>query len=182
MARPENEVADELARLNCRVDEQQLKALAQALVSGESVLDAFAVGKTVNYGYARALVVTSTEILFVTHEPGLFSAGNTAVYRMYWQDVASLSDDSRGWLRLGGYGGSAIQAGFTGDERRSEAFKRFVQRLQDRVAALKSSSNAGPARASDTLTAQLERLANLRERGHISDEEFDLAKKRLLTP
>ena len=47
-------------------------------------------------------------------------------------------------------------------------------------ALLAADQEAAPAPAASSLTTELERLAALRERGHLTDEEFSAAKRRLL--
>lgn len=188
MARPEQEVAEELSRLNCRVDKQQLKALAQALTTGEAVLDAVSGRGEPNVeprSSRVALVVTASEILQVSLDDR-WSEGSI-VRRLYWPDVARLdtplynNHSFETGIELTGYS-STGHVCVSYDKRACPAdeFAAFVQRLQERVAAVKSASNASVAKTGDALVAQLERLANLRERGHISNEEFELAKKRLL--
>jgi membrane protein YdbS with pleckstrin-like domain len=83
--------------------------------------------------------------------------------------------------RLIGYGDVVLEA--AGSEGRSElhdipdpeGFQHEVYVARE----LRTLPRRGDGRPADALDA-LERLADLRERGHLSDEEFEVAKRRLL--
>jgi membrane protein YdbS with pleckstrin-like domain len=83
--------------------------------------------------------------------------------------------------RLIGYGDVVLEA--AGSEGRSElhdipdpeGFQHEVYVARE----LRTVPRRGDGRPADALDA-LERLADLRERGHLTDEEFEVAKRRLL--
>jgi uncharacterized membrane protein YdbT with pleckstrin-like domain len=85
--------------------------------------------------------------------------------------------------RMLGYGDLVIEsAGSQGQSRLTDipdpqGMQSEVYRARE-LRALHFASPTGPR--SDDVVSQLERLAELRERGHLSDEEFDRYKQRLL--
>jgi len=87
--------------------------------------------------------------------------------------------------RLLGYGDVLIEsAGSQGQSRLvdipdPEAFQSQVYRARELRALHFRGSGNGPAQARDAIQ-QLEVLADLRERGHLSDEEFAAQKRQLL--
>ena len=88
--------------------------------------------------------------------------------------------------RLLGYGDVLIEsAGSKGQSRlddipKPELFQSQVHRVRE-ARHLAMRHGPGPVdRASGGVVHKLERLAELRERGHLSDEEFEAKKQRLL--
>lgn len=90
------------------------------------------------------------------------------------------------WERLLGYGDVTLEsAGLQGsstldDVPDPEGFQSQVYRVREaRSVALRD--GPGPiGSASGDVIGELERLADLRERGHLSDDEFEARKRRLL--
>ncbi|MEX1177639.1 MAG: PH domain-containing protein [Nitriliruptor sp.] len=87
--------------------------------------------------------------------------------------------------RLLGYGDVLLEsAGSQGQSRLSdipdpEHFQSQVYRVREARSLSMRSTGPGEGPAGDVVS-QLERLADLRERGHLSDEEFETRKRRLL--
>lgn len=88
--------------------------------------------------------------------------------------------------RMLGYGDVVLEsAGQQGQSRLTdipdpETFQSQVYRVREaRSLAMQRGPGAGDHPAGDVVS-QLERLADLRERGHLSDEEFERKKARLL--
>jgi hypothetical protein len=194
------DVADELRRAGCKyASERQCEKLSQLLMDGETILDAIAAyEKKRPYidqtDRAHLLTITSLRMLSVRQEPdGFFSNGDIVSSQMYWNDIASVgfsgkSRDQTGSVSITGYTAQIGTIHFLPHDRRGmgvpplteQELIDFGQRLQTRLAAMKSGS-ATPDRSSGSLVDQLERLSALRERGVISEEEFQLAKRKLLS-
>lgn len=183
MARPEQEVAKELERFGCLLSHDRVSAIASELSPGESIVDALAKKDGWFQQLDTCVVVTSRQIM-TDMEKNRF-------HRIYWQDVAKIetqagSGDIYPSLRVQGYGNSSLTAYFTDKFMKSEQFRAFYSDLFERLTNHKSpaapSGRAGQTAApsSDSLIDKLERLAELRERGHISKEEFEQAKRKLL--
>jgi membrane protein YdbS with pleckstrin-like domain len=88
--------------------------------------------------------------------------------------------------RVLGYGDVLLEsAGSQGQSRLSdipdpEAFQSQVYRVRE-ARSFAFRHGPGPAdQAPGDVVSRLERLADLRERGHLSDEEFEVEKRRLL--
>lgn len=86
--------------------------------------------------------------------------------------------------RVLGYGDVVVESAGQGGQTRfmdipdPEAFQSQIYRARElRTLHFKSAGQHGRAR---DVVEQLEALADLRERGHLSDEEFELKKARLL--
>jgi|CXWL01.1.fsa_nt_gi hypothetical protein len=56
----------------------------------------------------------------------------------------------------------------------------FVKATQEQMHALRGQIKSAPQPAAMDIASQLERLANLKEKGHLTEEEFQSQKKKLL--
>jgi hypothetical protein len=64
-----------------------------------------------------------------------------------------------------------------------QEYQPYLERLRAKIAESRSANPlADVARAGNLLVSELERLAGLLEKGHISANEFELLKRRLLAP
>jgi hypothetical protein len=190
MARPEQEVADELAALGYPVGPRPLQSIAEALVNGETVVDAY---NGAEHGqwmerYNGLVLVTRLRILYIHYWIGSkspapeYREGEPAeVTTVWWSDIANIDRHNRqdqlsvrSFEAAGGFSGD-----YTGEELKSQKYKDFVQCLQDRLAVVKASA-ARRATPSEDWLRELERLAALRQSGALTDEEFQLAKLKLL--
>lgn len=61
-----------------------------------------------------------------------------------------------------------------------EAFRAFTERVQAKVAALKSASGGAIASGGGEALDQLERLAKLKASGALNEEEFQSGKRNIL--
>lgn len=97
------------------------------------------------------------------------------------ENIVNVLFSQRVTERMLGYGDVIVEsAGSQGQSRLADVpdpqgFQSEIYRARE-LRSLHFSLGSGPL----DVVAQLERLADLRERGHLSDEEFDRAKRRLL--
>ena len=63
------------------------------------------------------------------------------------------------------------------DKREYEKARPYIERMRELIAAAKRPSSA----PSGDIASQLERLAQLKASGALSEDEFESAKRRLLT-
>lgn len=97
------------------------------------------------------------------------------------ENIVNVLFSQRVTERLLGYGDVIVEsAGSQGQSRLvdvpdPQGFQSEIYRARE-LRSLHFSRGSGPV----DVVAQLERLADLRERGHLSEEEFDRAKRRLL--
>lgn len=188
MARPEHEIEEELDRLDCEVYDRQLPCIAQALSADDTIVDA--VGGKDYYSKSHVvLILTQRQILGVTQNLSRFAKGQVIeVQRLYWRDVANIEvsnpNNPEPHLTVLGYGNAGGVGGrFDRGAVPLDRFAKFADKAQQLMAAAKAapSSSRSASRASQgNLLDQLERLAALREKGHISKDEFEQAKRKLL--
>jgi hypothetical protein len=189
--RSQDAVAGELANLGCKATDLQARALAQQLADDEAVIAALAgYGQRSElgpFGYCDCLlaVTPARAIQIDTSRGGWFSSPKFLECSfVYLADVIEVSYEFHGEasdILTPGYGVyvraprtvvRTFRRAATGEQMRS-----LVEFVRIRVAALQD-----PA-VQDHPTSfvdELERLGGLKERGLLSDEEFEQAKNRLL--
>lgn len=100
------------------------------------------------------------------------------------ESIVNVRTDRSLWERLLGYGDVTLESAAAQgssvlqDVPDPEAFQAEVYRLREARALALRHGVARPPRSE--VIDELERLASLRERGHLSQEEFEQAKHRLL--
>ena len=183
MARAEEEVAEELERLGCKVNDKQLSTIAELLVTGEVVIDALAaIGEDYDgRSFPAALLITSKQVLWVPYKLSFWSGGKVSEERLYWQDVANLEFTAPACVTAKGYGtAGSVRAWFKKRSVDQRRFQEIAGKIQERVANAKAPQARPASGDQDSLVDKLERLAALREKGHISTDEFEFAKRKLL--
>ena len=185
MAKPEAEVAAELQRAGCADLSPKLGGeLAHNLTKGEAVVDAIAGDNADDMAFGdRVLLVATPFWALVVREwiGGLFREARVTTDYIHWRDVQTSQSDSKdGYIALFDHNGaSKVRLHIKRSNAQEQDFAAFCEYMQERVIAAKSSSSS-TRQAGNLLIEQLERLASLRERGAISEAEFDLAKRKLL--
>lgn len=144
--------------------------VAWLLVAGRSILD-----------YWFTNYVLTTERIIV--RSGMIARTGTEIPL---ENVTNVLFSQSVVERVLGYGDVALEA--AGQQGRSEladipdpeAFQSLVYRVREaRTLAMRQGPGARDHAVGDVVS-QLERLADLRERGHLSEEEFERKKARLL--
>jgi uncharacterized membrane protein YdbT with pleckstrin-like domain len=132
-------------------------------------------------GYWSTNYVLTTERIIVRR--GLVARTGTEIPL---ESINNVLFSQRVVERLLGYGDVLLESAGTRGQSRlhdipdPEAFQSQVYRVRE-ARALAMRQGPGPLdHAEGDVVSKLERLADLRERGHLSDEEFERKKRRLL--
>jgi hypothetical protein len=201
MVRPVMEITRELQALGCRsVPEEVISVCAAQLPDNEPLIGAIygaqwrrGDGNDVDY-YRCLLVFTKsrfTEITAQLHVVEPHQILYTFVSYMYLCDVARVdfSADPFGYgehrLTLTGYTDHlgrmdmVLHASKKGINVSKAEFAQFCEQLRGHVEQIRSIQGGKPGPASLVLN-QLERLAALKQSGALTEEEFRIAKMKLL--
>jgi hypothetical protein len=185
MARPVNEVEAELAKFSYEIRGKDLEQLCATLTNGERIVDGIA-----GYGDTGLLGRGSCGMFMTRARVFSLVQGSMAgrIPHLYFRDIAKVDVNAADFgVLVYGFGNSGYTAVrfskgglFSAPGVDRDAFTAFADRLQRRVAGEKS-GGAGSASPSGTdLLSQLERLAALKDQGHLSATEFEAAKRKLL--
>ncbi len=166
------------------------------LADGEPIADAIVGCQESSLDGPRGcqlIVATPLRTVSVWEMPAGFLRGRIRYStHIYWQDVATVGLTGKGGAPLGTFTIRAYtsqmgsisfwpeKSGMGIPPPTEQEVVAFGQRLQSRLQAIKSGA-APSSQAGGALIDQLERLAALKTSGAISEEEFQLAKRKLLS-
>lgn len=146
-----------------------------AAVAAAPALWLLIAGRRLLRWWATGYVLTTERIIV---RQGMVARSGTEIPL---ENIVNVLFSQRVTERLLGYGDVIVEsAGSQGQSRLvdvpdPQGFQSEIYRARE-LRSLHFSRGSGPV----DVVAQLERLADLRERGHLSEEEFDRAKRRLL--
>ncbi len=175
-----------------------LRQAAQVLLRDEKILDGIEgilegsspggiIGRK-NVEINVALLVTSLRTLRVDlGRPYTNPSPYTHNYpiNVYWQDVANvIVDPDQRYLSTSGYSLAAGSASvfFEKNSVPEDVFLQFGERVQRRVVEMKGLRSHASRGSSDSWVDELERLTALRDLGALTEEEFQVAKRKVLGP
>ncbi len=168
-----------------------VRPAAQRLLKDEKILDGIE-GQSARDGKRGdinvALLVTSLRALRIDWgrpytNPSPYTHNYPA--NVYWQDVANVivAADER-YLSISGYSLAAGSASVSFEKNSvpEDVFLQFCERVQRKVAEIKVRRSHSTGGAEASFVDELERLSVLREAGALTEEEFQVAKRKLLAP
>ena len=91
-------------------------------------------------------------------------------------------DTKNNHVEFTGYGDSGMIHAWFSAAVNKDGFIRFVQFAQEQVNATKSGKATATSQVGGSFIAELERLGELRSKGLLTAEEFEMAKRKLLSP
>lgn len=182
--RSEAEVMSELKGIGADVPAPIIGCLAQELLPEEVIIDGVAAeGLASWFASSVTLLAWSSQRVFSVEWGREFGREYTGLSHAYWanvNDAAILGDSTMTGVFVKGPGATVL-AYFKHAPVADERVRACYEKIQQRVAALKAEMPAAMSDAGPALVDQLERLAALKSKGDISEEEFQLAKRKLLS-
>lgn len=124
-------------------------------------------GALLSKGFAGDKTIPISAITAIQFRPGSFFSGNGFIKFCYGG-----SNEQRGNLKEAIHDDNAVVF----RPKHNEVFESLKDKLEQRIGQEKSQ----PPRSETSAVEQLERLARLKDQGHITEEEFQKKKMELL--
>lgn len=124
-------------------------------------------GALLSKGFAGDKTIPISAITAIQFKPGSFFSGNGFIKFCYGGSI-----EQRGDLKEAVNDDNAVVF----RAKHNEVFESLKHTLEQRISQAKSQ----PSRSETSAVEQLERLARLKEQGHITEEEFQKKKIELL--
>ncbi|MCX6020788.1 MAG: SHOCT domain-containing protein [Chloroflexi bacterium] len=183
MPRPSEEIVTELRELGYAPTEGELQVLSRVLFSGEHVEHSFAGIADWFMGDIHGLKDRERCLLILSDRRVLgvgpcYPKPLLNHHEIYFADIGHFDWEER-HITLRAYTDTvpSIYAVFQQKNFDQTPFDNFVDAVRSTIDRIKRN---GLPKSSVRLVQEIERLATLKERGMLTDEEFDLAKRRLL--